>query len=213
MFGPSPSSPGVAVLVPVKSFTAAKARLAPALTAAQRAALARRMAGAVVAAAAPLPCFVVCDDDDVATWATAAGAGVLWCPGRGLNQAVGDGVAALADRGFARVVVAHSDLPLARGFARVVGFGGVTVVPDRRDDGTNVLAVPTRAGFGFAYGVGSFRRHAAEARRLALGFRVVRDPLLGFDIDLPGDLAEVLHHRPGLLEGPPPTAGTRRLAP
>ena len=34
---------------------------------------------------------------------------------------------------------------------------------------------PTDVDFRFAYGPGSFRRHAAEARRLGLGLRVVRD--------------------------------------
>ena len=35
--------------------------------------------------------------------------------------------------------------------------------PDRHDEGTNVVSVGTRAGFRFAYGPGSFSRHAAEA--------------------------------------------------
>src|SRR4051812_16007260 len=103
-----------AVLVPVKAFRLAKVRLSPALSSAERDALARSMAGQVVRAAAPLPVAVVCDDDDVREWATAHGARVVWCPGRGLNGAVADGVAALAAAGFERVVVAHGDLPLAR---------------------------------------------------------------------------------------------------
>ena len=106
-----------AVLVPVKGFRHAKVRLAPALGADERAALARRMADGVVAAARPLPVFIVCDDDEVAAWATAAGAEVLWRPGRGLNGAVADGVAALAAIGVDRVVVAHADLPLAADLA------------------------------------------------------------------------------------------------
>ena len=42
----------------------------------------------------------------------------------------------------------------------------------------------------FIYGPGSFRRHGAEARRLGLGLRVVREPLLGYDVDWPADLAD-----------------------
>ena len=41
------------------------------------------------------------------------------------------------------------------------------------------------AGFQFSYGPGSFRRHGAEARRLGLSLRVVREPTLGWDVDLP----------------------------
>ena len=44
------------------------------------------------------------------------------------------------------------------------------------------------AGFTFAYGPGSFRRHSAEARRLAMALRVVREPSLAWDVDVPADL-------------------------
>lgn len=176
------------MLVPVKAFTAAKLRLAGALPPADRARLARELATRVVTASAPLDVAVVCDDDAVATWAQALGARVIADPGGGLDRAVTAGVDALADLGYDRVIVAHADLPLARTVAWVGAFPGVTIVPDRRDDGTNVIAVPTGAGFGFAYGPSSFRRHAAEARRLGLPLRVARDPQLGWDVDVPGDL-------------------------
>ena len=181
----------VAVLVPVKAFREAKLRLAPALDGPAREQLARMMAERVVRAAAPLPVSVVCDDPDVATWARSAEAEVIARPGRGLNGAVSDGVARLAAAGVQRVVVAHGDLPLATRLAWVAGFDGVTIVPDRHDDGTNVICVPAAAGFCFWYGPGSFRRHSAEARRMGLAVRVVREPQLGWDVDLPDDLAAV----------------------
>ena len=176
------------MLVPVKAFGQAKVRLGPVLSEAERGDLARRMAGHVVRVAAPLPVIVVCDDPDVAAWAESAGAEVVWCPGTGLNGAVTRGVATLAARGVAEVVVAHGDLPRARGFAHLTGSGGVTAVPDRRADGTNVLCVPAGAGFGFSYGAGSFRRHCAEARRLGLPLHVRRDADLTWDVDVPDDL-------------------------
>jgi 2-phospho-L-lactate/phosphoenolpyruvate guanylyltransferase len=181
--------PATAVLVPVKAFHQAKARLAGVLDGPSRVALARRMAASVLAAAAPLPVAVVCDDRAVADWAADHGAEVLWRPGRGLDQAVADGVTALREAGRRRVVVAHADLPLATELGWVAGFPGVTIVPDRRDDGTNVVSIPTGADFRFAYGAGSFRRHAGETRRLGLGLRVVRDAALGWDVDVPDDLA------------------------
>src|SRR4030095_11961258 len=66
-----------------------------------RAGLPGQMAEIVPPAAPPLPAVVVCDDDAVRDWAAAAGARVVWCPGRGLNGAVADGVAALAADGVA----------------------------------------------------------------------------------------------------------------
>ena len=179
----------VAVLIPVKSFREAKVRLAPALDPAERAALARAMAERVLAAAGRLPAAVVCDDVEVAGWARAQGVLVVWEPGRGLNGAVEAGVAQLARLGVEQVVVAHADLPLASDLTWVADFEGVTLVPDTYDDGTNVAAVPTTSGFRFAYGPGSFARHVAEAERLALPLRVVREPSLGWDIDVPADLS------------------------
>jgi 2-phospho-L-lactate/phosphoenolpyruvate guanylyltransferase len=181
-----------AVLVPVKGFSEAKVRLAPALGPPERASLAREMATAVVRAARPLPVAVVCDDTEVAEWARGLGALVLWEPGRGLNGAVESGVEQLAAAGVARVVVAHGDLPHAAGLATIAGGDGVLLVPDRRRDGTNVAVVPSDAGFRFSYGPASFARHLAEARRLALAVDVRDDPLLAFDVDWPADL-DMLH--------------------
>ncbi len=85
--------------------------------------------------------------------------------------------------------MAHADLPLAVDLAWLARLGGSTLVPDRHDDGTNVVCLPSAIGFEFAYGPGSFRRHAAEGRRLGLAVRVVREPSLGWDVDVPDDLS------------------------
>ena len=66
------------------------------------------------------------------------------------------------------MIVAHADLPLATDLAWLADTDGVTLVPDRHRDGTNVLCVPAGAGFAPAYGAGSFRAHRAEAARLGL---------------------------------------------
>lgn len=178
----------VAVLVPIKAFSQAKARLAEVLDPAARADLARRMAERVLRAAGALPVAVACDDDEVVRWATALGVETIWTPGLGLNGAVTAGVAALAERGIGRVVVSHADLPQAEDLSVVASGSGVTAVPDRHDDGTNVLAVPSGAGFEFSYGPGSFRRHCDEAARLGLELTVVRSPDLTWDVDVPADL-------------------------
>lgn len=177
-----------AVLVPVRSFTDAKGRLAPALDAETRVALARHLATTVVLAAAPLPVLVVSDDPEVGAWAADHGARVLGQTRPGLDAAVTEGVEVLASEGVDRVVVAHADLPLATSLAVAADGAEVTLVPDRRRDGTNVIGLPARCGFRFAYGPGSFTRHRDEARRLGLGPRVVADDALGWDVDHPEDL-------------------------
>ncbi|MGH9125199.1 MAG: 2-phospho-L-lactate guanylyltransferase [Acidimicrobiales bacterium] len=177
-----------AVLVPVKAFAVAKLRLAPALRPEERVALARSMATRVVQAAGHLPVAVVCDDTAVADWARELGALVVWAPERGLNHAVQDGVRRLAGLGVHHVTVAHADLPLADDLTWVGDWPGATLVPDRREDGTNVIAVPTASGFVFSYGPGSFGRHLAEARRVGLKVRVEHPSTLSWDVDLPADL-------------------------
>lgn len=179
------------MLVPVKSFAKAKLRLAGALDPGERRALAEALASRVLAAGDGLPTYVACDDQDVASWAEARGAEVVWTPGLGLSGAVVAGVARLAARGFTLAVVCHADLPLIASLAGIGAEGVVTLVPDRRLDGTNVACVPTAAGFRFSYGLGSFTRHLAEARRLGMEPRVLYDWRLANDLDVPDDLVLV----------------------
>ena len=176
------------MLIPVKAFSDAKARLAGALAPEERAALAQSMASVVVAAASPLDVWIVCDDAKVAAWATRQGASVLWKPGRGLNGAVNEGVADLAHLDVDTVIVAHADLPHAQQLEWLVETDAVTLVPDRHGDGTNVIVIPTDSGFVFSYGPASFTRHKAEAERLGLRVRVIHDERLAWDVDRPEDL-------------------------
>ncbi|MDA8276318.1 MAG: 2-phospho-L-lactate guanylyltransferase [Actinomycetota bacterium] len=180
-----------AVLVPVKAFAEAKRRLHPALGTAERAELARAMTERVLQACGPLPVAVVCDDPAVAEWSRQRGALVVWEPGRGLNGAVEAGVDHLARSGVERVTVAHADLPRAERLWDVDPGDGVVLVPDRFGNGTNVLAVPTDAGFRFSYGPGSFARHHAEACRLGLPVRILERPDLAWDVDEPADVVPV----------------------
>ena len=132
---------------------------------------------------------------------------VIWRPGRGLNGAVADGVAALAATGHDFVIIAHGDLPHAVDLAWIAEFDGITLVPDRRDDGTNVVGLPARAhtSFRFAYGSGSFdpsprrgrtHRHPRPGRAWTParvgrrrtgrpGRAVVADPMTDLRVDLP----------------------------
>ena len=180
-----------AVLVPVKAFDQAKIRLAGTLPPEKRAQLARAMATRVVESAAGLPVAVVCDDGEVARWAHGLGARVIWEPGSGLNAAVQHGVDRLAEAGAHLVVVAAGDLPLASDLRWVTEFEGITIVPDRHRDGTNVIGLLPTCGFRFSYGPGSFSRHVAEAQRLDCALRVIEDATLAWDVDVPEDLAAI----------------------
>lgn len=186
----TPLGPRV-VLIPVKGFRQAKRRLGATLSDEMRVNLVRSMAENVVVACAPLPAVVVCDDPEVAEWAGALGATVIWEPGQGLNGAVRSGVDQLSDAGVQWVTVAHGDLPRARHLGALDPFEGVTLAPDRRDDGTNVLRLPVNVDFHFSYGPGSFRAHRAEAGRLGLPVRILRIPALAYDVDWPDDVKDL----------------------
>ncbi|HSO94846.1 MAG TPA: 2-phospho-L-lactate guanylyltransferase [Acidimicrobiia bacterium] len=178
------------VVLPIRSFVLGKARLAADLDDAARADLGRRLAERVADAARPFSVVVVTSAPEVRTWAEGRGLAVLDDPGS-LDEAARRGQRHFAAAGVGRVVIAHADLPRARSLAALARDASrpvVALVPCHRDDGTNVLAVPADVAFGFSYGPGSFRRHVSETRRLGLGVRVVRDPDLAFDVDVPEDL-------------------------
>ncbi len=177
-----------AILVPVKSFRAAKHRLASVLSDEARITLARSLAEIVINASGSSSAFVACDDAEVADWAIDRGATVLWTPGLGLSGAVGAGFRHLVASGFSRVIVAHADLPFVKDLEHFGADDAVTIAPDHRLDGTNVIAIPASIPFNFCYGPRSYQRHQAEAAHRGAQCRSVFDWRLASDIDLPGDL-------------------------
>ncbi len=183
----------LAVLVPVKRFTAAKGRLAGVLTDDDRARLAEWMATGVLDVVAEVPTFVACDDDRVAEWATGRGAKVIWGAGLGLNGAVDDGVDHIVADGFDHVIVTHADLARPHALLDVARAGTVTLVPDRRHDGTNIMSFPSTHRLHAAYGGGSFARHLDQALGLRTASVEVRsDTHLSLDLDTARDLAHPL---------------------
>lgn len=63
------------------------------------------------------------------------------------------------------------------------------VVPDRLEQGTNLLRLRGDAAlkFRFEYGDDSFPRHRTEAEGLGLKTEILRDPSLCFDVDNPDE--------------------------
>jgi len=177
-----------AVVIPLRSLRSGKLRLQPRLGEDERAELIAAMASTVVLAACGLPVFIVHDDADVEQWALERGVTPLRGTQPGLNRAVAEGVAFAASHGHSNAIVAHADLPYATDLRPVADFDGITLVPDRLRDGTNVLCVPTNINFPFSYGPGSFGVHLRVAEETGLPVRVLEDPALAWDVDHPDDL-------------------------
>jgi 2-phospho-L-lactate guanylyltransferase len=188
---PDGSTARAGIVIPIRAFSGGQARLSRVLGDDARARLGRELAERVLVASGTHHVVVVSSSADVRTWALQVGIeDVLDDPGT-LDEAARAGVERCRVLGLFRAVIAHADLPWVRGFDAVVRDASravVVAVPCHRDDGTPVLSVPSEAGFRFAYGPGSFRRHAREARRAGLALRVVRDRRLAFDVDLPEDV-------------------------
>ncbi len=186
----------LAVVIPIKAFHQAKERLSDLLTPSERLVLAKMCAERVLRAVAGYKVFVVCDDEAVAQWATARNAQIVWQAEAGLNNAVRAGIAAARLNKFELAMIVHSDLPLATSFSQLFSDcdldslkTSITLVPDRHEDGTNVMILPTTSDFEFAYGRNSFITHQHLAKKCNLALRIIYDQHLSVDIDTAEDLA------------------------
>jgi 2-phospho-L-lactate/phosphoenolpyruvate guanylyltransferase len=189
--------PTLAIL-PVKSFAAAKQRLADELDAGPRRALAEAMFSDVLLALrrtqAVDEIVVVSSDHGAQRIAGGNGANVLDDEERGHNAAVGKGIrGALAQR-FDRALLVPGDCPLLdpreleQLIARPVGSRSALIVPDRHGTGTNALLLTPPNSLAPAFGPGSCRRHAAAAQSDGLDYEVVQLASLALDVDTPDDL-------------------------
>ena len=176
----------VAVVVPLKRFDVAKRRLRQGGTE-QVTALARDLALGVVRSCAPRHVIVLSESAAISNFARENGAEVFESDARNLNEAVQRAYEELGDR-FNQLIFVHGDLKLPEGLGAFDPEAGVTIVTDHHQAGTNVLVVPTRTEFRFAYGPYSKRLHESEAARLALPCRVITDSPWSLDVDEPGDL-------------------------
>lgn len=179
-----------AVLIPLRSLREGKMRLSSRYDAEVRAKLIESMAHKVVMAAQDLDVLVVYDSPEVEPWAKERDAMTLRPDAPGLNRAISAGRDHLRALGYARIVIAHADLPHAVDLRIANEKNGITIVADRHRDGTNVMSLPTGIDFTFAYGPGSFRSHLDISRRLGIEPLVLDDPLLAWDVDHPDDLAD-----------------------
>ncbi|MEX1249163.1 MAG: 2-phospho-L-lactate guanylyltransferase [Acidimicrobiia bacterium] len=186
----------VAAIIPIRSFTDGKGRLASALDAQTRSLVATSMAERTLTAtesALMIPAIVTADTG-VASWAASLGIPVIEESGRGLNGAATDGMRWATDNNLQWLIL-HSDLPLITGpelgdVALAVGSGSAVLAPSA-DGGTSGLSSPTPIEF--RYGSLSAHRHLAQMADVEV---IARTGLL-HDLDSPNDLQTAMSHREG----------------
>lgn len=192
-------------VIPAKNPHAAKTRLAPALSAQERAALARRLLAGTVGAALRCPALsgvlVVSAAAELRALALDLGARAYADPatadpaaGDPLNAAIALGLRRAADLGATAVLVLPADLPLLSpdvimDFVDEAGDTAVALAPDRSGTGTNALLLRPPRALDPLFGPGSFARHRAAARVRGHAVTTVYLPALAFDLDTPDDLA------------------------
>lgn len=189
------------VVVPIKSFTTAKSRLNTVMSRSSRSLLAQYLAERVLEMLRDFPTIVMCDDVDVAALATKCGAVAAMVHEPGLNTAIDAARSVLRHANVTTMAIVHSDimdpddLPtvLQHITERATVAPGVTIVPDRHESGTNILAVPVATDFPFAYGHDSFHAHSQAANALSLPIEVIRHVRLGWDVDDGDDLSALPH--------------------
>ena len=204
------------IVIPVRSLTDGKRRLAPVLDPDERAGLVRRMFLRTLEAAveAGPPVLVVSPDPAALALARDRGATGLEEPRPiELNHALELAAREAAARGATALLVVSADLPDLEAedlramlppppAAPSAPAGAVVrIAPDEAGIGTNALYVRPPSLLSFEYGETSCRRHLEQAR--ARGARVERvdRPGLRFDLDTPDDLERHELRRLGRPDG------------
>jgi 2-phospho-L-lactate/phosphoenolpyruvate guanylyltransferase len=205
-------------ILPVKSFGAAKQRLAGVLGGSSRRALALAMFSDVLASLRHVEGLdevaVVTADREAGSVALSNGAWVLRDEEEtGQSRAALVGVRHAIGDGFERALLVPGDTPLldpAEVSALLARDLELAIVPDRHGTGTNALLLRPPDAIEPAFGPGSLERHVDRARAAGVGAALERVGSLLLDVDTPEDLAELgaqLERRPGAA---PMTRGVLR---
>jgi 2-phospho-L-lactate guanylyltransferase len=202
-------------IVPVRSLTTGKTRLAPTITPEMRRELTKRMLAITLAACRASDVIdqilVISPDIEALAFAHSLDSeviGVRQCPETpGLIPALNQARAVSLVNRFETMIVLFADLPLVNGedvahFAAI--DGQIVIAPDQNRIGTNGLLLrkgpAETSGFAFQFGADSFRAHLAESRRIGIEPAIAQLPGLSFDLDTPDDLSHLITIDLGLLE-------------
>jgi len=195
------------VVIPVKPLAQSKSRLAAVLSPEQRAQLSRRLLRRTIELAGQAgEVVVISRDSAVRKLARQAGAWALVEAEADLNSAVRQAVRWVAARGGPAALVLPADLPrlTLADVRQIIALGqpapAVVLAPCRRHEGTNALLLSPPQVIAPAFGVNSFSRHYRAAQQAGLEPVVYQSEAVGFDLDVPEDLA-LLNFWPQLLAG------------
>ena len=186
-------------ILPIKSFGAAKQRLADMLGTGSRQALAQAMFSDVLSTLRRVPDLdeIAVVTGDMAAESAASGERVTVLHDSaqsGQSYAALIGIRHALELGCDRAVLVPGDTPLLQpgDVARLIAAPtGVVIIPDRHGTGTNALVLSPPDAIEPSFGADSCARHVAAAEAAGVRHRVEEMPGLALDVDTRDDLAEL----------------------
>lgn len=185
-------------IIPVKTLSQSKTRLASLLTPAERAALTAHLLENTLHELRTVPALaqilVVSRDEAVLHIAQAHQALTLKeQPPYTLRTAVTQATNYATLQTVKSALIMPADLPFLQGqdvqnmIAQAVSPSSCIICPDEKINGTNALLVPTGRNYRFQYGVNSYQKHLLEAHSLNLKTITLTIPSIAFDLDTADD--------------------------
>jgi len=189
------------IVLPVKSLSESKTRLAPVLTPLERGALTLAMLEDVMdvtQAVAGWETWVVSPDEAVLEIALERAAHAVREQKPTLTSAVRQVEEEATGRDAGALAVLLPDTPLVTLEALTSALrtlGPVVLAPATDESGTNLLIRRPPTAIRARFGADSYRKHLEAAAGADLPTAVIETPELAFDLDLPGDILTVLDAR------------------
>lgn len=189
----------VDALIPIKRLADAKLRLSDQIESEQRRRLVlellRHEIAVLQASGVVRQVAVVSPGLGVLRIAEELGAVGILQTNEGLNPAIMRGRGRLVELGAEAMLIVLGDLPFlsaedVQAMIEPLGQGRVVLAPDRRELGTNAMALHLRDELAFAFGVGSLEAHQRAAQLSGLEVTMIRRNGLAFDLDIPADLRD-----------------------
>jgi 2-phospho-L-lactate guanylyltransferase len=201
-------------IIPVRSLTTGKSRLAPSVSPEVRGDLTKRMLAITLAACRESTLIdqilVISPDTEALAFAHALDHEIIAVRQRedspGLLPALDQARHVSAVNRFETTLILFADLPLINGsdvVALIETHGQIVIAPDQNRIGTNALVL--RRGevdltdFQLRFGESSFTAHVTEARSLGIEPAILEMPGLAFDLDTPDDLGNLVRLDSGFV--------------
>lgn len=191
------------IVVPVKTLDRAKSRLGPILSSTDRQglmlAMLRDVTTKIEDTTPETPLLLLSRDGKVRDYAYDRGYGYLEETHSGLNGSIGDATVWAIEKGYHRMLVIHSDVPLLTGrdveqliFPKK---GSHVILAPSKDGGTNALLRQPPEIIPTSFGRNSYLNHMKLAKKKGCLLEVYRSPTVEFDIDTLKDLVEFISRK------------------